>query len=145
MEDNRPKRGFTGASRGEKQSQRRRHSSFARQPLTLILSPEGRGDGVHSSLPCCVRGAESARRRCRSRQRVRVRVRFLSCRTTSRVATGKGGLAPLFLRNEANFWKCLYFLTSLTYRGLRDVLRQFVTWLRFAGLASFWPSAAASD
>ncbi len=53
--------------------------NVANAVLTLILSPpakreRGRRDQIRSPLPCRVRGAESARRRCRLRQRVRARV-----------------------------------------------------------------------
>jgi hypothetical protein len=49
----------------------------------------------------------------------------------SRVATGRQVWFPLFLRNEANLWGTMHLLMSLTDSGLRGVLRQFVTWLRF--------------
>jgi hypothetical protein len=44
----------------------------------------------------------------------------------------------LRLRNEANSPVCLDLSMSLTGRWLRGQLRQFVTWLRFAGIGFVW-------
>src|SRR5580658_5623885 len=55
----------------------------------LSFAAKGQGEGSFSLLP---------------RQSNRV------CRTTSRAAAGKWRLAPLFLRNEANFQRCLCLL-----------------------------------
>jgi hypothetical protein len=44
----------------------------------------------------------------------------------------------VFLPNEANFWRCLWFLNPLTDSGLRCALGQFVTWLRFVKIGFVW-------
>jgi hypothetical protein len=52
------------------------------------------------------------------------------------VAVGMGPIM-LKLRNEANFSRCLRLHISFTDNWLSGGLSHFVTWLRFAGLASF--------
>jgi hypothetical protein len=44
----------------------------------------------------------------------------------------------LELRNEANFPGCMHVSISLINKWLYCVLCHFDTWLRFAGLGSFW-------
>jgi hypothetical protein len=88
------------------------------------------GRAVHPDIGCRGRACLESRYRYEADARQRV--------PTGVWARGEEeGRQSLKLRNEANLQGCVTFWIGLMHRMLEVVVRQFVTWLRFAGMASF--------